>query len=119
MKNRIIDWLLKHKILKRADWIQIKNRDVIDVTLEGPVLKRLVVRKQWAATVSGPIPEYNPHTGEVKTWPAIQIVEDMLIEYALSCQPGVNMTRDQARIAADVFFQLELVYPPLKWWWQK
>jgi hypothetical protein len=119
MIEKIKAWLLKHKILKQEDWVQIRNRDVINVALEGPLIKMLLLPKNHTTTVKGPIPEFNSFSGEMKKWDAIAVVEDMLISYAKGLQPGVNMTDAQARIAVDVFFQLELIKPPLKWWWQK
>lgn len=118
MGKRITNWLLKHGFLKRADEITVTNGDIIPMTLEGAVLKTLYLPANESKIIKGPIPQLNHATHKLDMYRADEIVMDMIAQYALGRQPGVNMTLAQARIAADVFFQIRYELAPLKWWFE-
>jgi hypothetical protein len=95
-----------------ADAVDVVNHDMMEHKLEGPILRRLVIYANVSGNpriqrVQGPL--YQMEMGTLVKYDAFTVVDDMLVEYAMSRQLGVNMRPDQARRAVRDYFQIELV----------
>jgi hypothetical protein len=119
----LTDWAFKKLKAKYGpkrpeppDVVWIVNHDIVEHRMEGPILKRLVIYAAAAGTprtsrIDGPL--YEMVNNALVKHTAREVVEDMLTEYAMSRQLGVNMTPDQARRCVRDYFQIELrQWPP-------
>lgn len=116
----ITEWIFeklkpKRPVPKFLDAVDVINHDMVEHKLEGPILKRLIIYPAEPGAprtqrITGPIMQMVGGTLEKHT--AMEVVTDMLIQYALSRQLGVNMTPAQAMVCVRFYFQIEIKAVP-------
>jgi hypothetical protein len=96
--NRVpINFAHRDRFMEISGPVKIRNNGPNDITLEGPLL-RIKIGSRDSVLIASPILEMIDFGGEkmIREWDALEVVNDVLAEYARSLRGGVPMSQAEA-----------------------